>query len=187
MKITSLNIPEVLVLEPQKFGDDRGYFSEVFNQKQLIQAGADLDWVQDNHAMSRDAGTLRGLHFQLPPHAQSKLVRVVRGSIFDVAVDIRKGSPTYGEWVSATISAKAWNQILIPAGFAHGYLTLEPATEVLYKVDNYYAPDADKGLLWSDPDIAIDWPLTPTSPVLSDKDRNLPRLTNIASPFDYEA
>ena len=187
MKIQQLKIPEVLILEPSKHGDDRGYFSEVFNETTLKNAGVELGWVQDNHAMSRDKNTLRGLHFQLPPFAQSKLVRVTSGSIFDVAVDIRFGSPTYGKWVSAIISSQAWNQILVPRGFAHGYLTLEANTEVLYKVDNHYSPEADAGIIWNDSQIAIDWPLGDLVPALSEKDRNLPSFCDVSPAFEYEA
>jgi dTDP-4-dehydrorhamnose 3,5-epimerase len=178
MEIEALAIPEVRILRPRKFGDHRGFFSETYNKKALAKAGIDLDFVQDNHSLSATPGTLRGLHFQVPPMAQDKLVRVVRGAVFDVAVDIRHGSPTFGKWVGAVISAAEWNQILVPVGFAHGFLTLEPDTEVEYKVTNTYAPDCDKGIAWNDPDLAIDWPLPEglLEPVLSGKDGAQPLL-----------
>ncbi|MQX37747.1 dTDP-4-dehydrorhamnose 3,5-epimerase [Roseospira navarrensis] len=178
MEIEALDIPEVRILKPRKFGDHRGFFSETYNKNALAEAGIHLDFVQDNHSLSATPGTLRGLHFQTPPMAQDKLVRVVRGAVWDVAVDIRAGSPTYGRWVGAEISAAAWNQILVPAGFAHGFLTLTPDTEVEYKVTAFYAPDCDKGLAWDDPDLAIDWPLPAglDRPVLSEKDARQPRL-----------
>jgi len=185
MKLTPLSIPDVLLLEPKQYGDERGFFSEVYNARVFAEADLSYNWVQINHSMSREKSTLRGLHFQTPPNAQAKLIRVTRGALFDVAVDIRVGSPTFGEWVAVTLSAKAWNQVLIPAGFAHGYLTLEPDTEVVYKVDDYYAPEADSGVIWNDPDLAVDWPLDGVGPVLSAKDRALPRLAKINSPFAY--
>ncbi len=144
-----------------------------------------MNFVQDNHAFSAERGTIRGLHFQAPPYAQDKLVRVAQGSVLDVAVDIRRGSPTYGKFVSAVISAEAWNQILVPIGFAHGLCTLEPDTAVIYKVTNYYAPDHDLGLLWNDPDIGIEWPVGENEARLSDKDRRRPRLRDFDTPFDY--
>ncbi|KAA5605007.1 dTDP-4-dehydrorhamnose 3,5-epimerase [Roseospira marina] len=179
MQIEALAIPEVRVLRPRKFGDHRGFFSETYNKKALAEAGIALDFVQDNHSLSATPGTLRGLHFQIPPMAQDKLVRVVKGAVFDVAVDLRASSPTYRQWVGVTLSAEEWNQILVPIGFAHGFLTLEPDTEVEYKVTNYYAPDCDRGILWNDPDLAIDWPLPAglDAPVLSDKDGKAPRLS----------
>ena len=185
MKFTQLSIPDVLLLEPRRFDDERGFFSEVYNARDFAEADLSYDWVQINHAMSREKGTLRGLHFQMPPYAQAKLIRVTRGAVFDVAVDIRVGSPTFGEWACVILSAKAWNQVLVPKGFAHGYLTLEPETEVVYNVDDYYAPEADSGVIWNDPDLAIDWPLDGIEPVLSAKDRALPRLSEIDSPFKY--
>jgi dTDP-4-dehydrorhamnose 3,5-epimerase len=186
MDIERLAIPEVLIIKPRRFGDHRGFFSETWNRAAFREAGIDLDFVQDNHSLSAETGTLRGLHFQTPPRAQDKLVRVVRGAILDVAVDIRVGSPTYGKWVAAEISAEAWNQILVPKGFAHGFCTLTPDTEVLYKVTDLYAPDCDKGLAWDDPDLAIDWPVTPDKAVLSDKDRRHPRLADLPEAFRYE-
>ncbi len=185
MEILTLDIPEVKILKPRKFGDDRGFFSETYNKRILAEQGIELNFVQDNHAFSAERGTIRGLHFQAPPYAQDKLVRVAQGSVLDVAVDIRRGSPTYGKFVSAVISAEAWNQILVPIGFAHGLCTLEPDTVVIYKVTNYYAPDHDLGLLWNDPDIGIDWPVGENEARLSDKDRRQPRLRDFDTPFDY--
>ncbi|MDF2231035.1 dTDP-4-dehydrorhamnose 3,5-epimerase [Albimonas sp. CAU 1670] len=183
MDVEALEIPDVRILRPRKFGDHRGFFSETYNKQALAEAGIDLDFVQDNHSLSGEVGTLRGLHFQTPPFGQDKLVRVVRGAILDVAVDLRKGSPTYGKHVAAEISAEAWNQILVPIGFAHGFITLTPDVEVIYKVTNYYAPAHDKGLLWSDPALGIDWPLPPGGPILSDKDKVQPTLAEIDAPF----
>lgn len=185
MDIERLAIPEVLLIKPRRFGDHRGFFSETWNRQAFREAGIDLDFVQDNHSLSAEPGTLRGLHFQTPPRAQDKLVRVVRGAIFDVAVDIRVGSPTYGHWVGAEVSAEAWNQILVPKGFAHGFCTLTSDTEVIYKVTDLYAPDCDKGLAWDDPDLAIDWPCDPAKAVLSDKDRRHPRLADLPQYFRY--
>ena len=184
VNILALSLPEVIVLSPKKHGDSRGFFSEVYNKQALADAGIDIDFVQDNHAFSADRGTVRGLHFQTPPFAQDKLVRVVRGAIFDVAVDLRRGSATYGQHVSVVLSAEAWNQILVPIGFAHGLMTLEPNTEVVYKVSNYYSPDHDEGLLWSDPALDIPWPIPADEVLLSDKDRKQPRLSELIAPFD---
>ena len=184
MQVEHLNIPDVRLLSPRKHGDRRGFFSETYNKKALAALGIYIDFVQDNHSCSADKGTVRGLHFQTPPFAQDKLVRVARGSVFDIAVDLRQGSPTYGRHVSAVLSAQTWNQILVPIGFAHGFMTLEPDTEVIYKVSNYYAPDHDKGLLWNDPALGISWPIADAEAVLSEKDRKLPRLAELITPFD---
>lgn len=183
MQVEALEILDVKILTPKRFGDARGFFSETYNKAALAEHGLDLDFVQDNHSMSQAIGVLRGLHFQTPPFAQDKLVRVVKGRIFDVAVDIRRGSPTFGKWVGAEISADAWNQILVPAGFAHGFVTLEPDTEVIYKVTAPYAPDHDKGIAWNDPSIAIDWPLNGIEPTLSDKDTKHPALADLPPYF----
>jgi dTDP-4-dehydrorhamnose 3,5-epimerase len=183
MKAEPLAIPEVVLIETRTFADDRGSFSETWNRRAFRDAGIDAEFVQDNHAKSASAGTVRGLHYQAPPHAQGKLVRVVRGAIFDVAVDIRKGSPTYGQWVGATLSAENTHQLWVPAGFAHGYATLEDETEVLYKVTGFYAPECEGGILWNDPDLAIDWPVDTTSALLSEKDLKLPGFRDFVSPF----
>jgi len=181
MKVEPQAIPDVLLIEPARLGDARGFFSEVWSRRGLAASGLDVEFVQDNHSLSREAGVLRGLHFQRPPAAQGKLVRVVRGSILDVAVDIREGSPTYGRHVACVLSAANWQQLWVPRGFAHGFATLEPDTEVLYKVDAYYDRAADAGILWSDPALGIAWPVE--TPILSDKDRTAPRLADIAPPF----
>lgn len=181
--VERLEIPEVRVLTPKFHRDSRGFFAETYNRKAFEDAGISIEFVQDNHAFSALAGTVRGLHFQTPPFAQDKLVRVIRGSILDVAVDIRVGSPTYGKHVSAVISAEKGNQILVPAGFAHGLVTLEENTEVLYKVSNYYSPSHDKGLLWSDPALGIDWMIGQGSALLSEKDKAQPRLVELPEYF----
>lgn len=185
MQVESLAIPDVKIITPRKFGDHRGFFSETYSQPAFEKAGLDLTFVQDNHSLSAAVGVLRGLHYQMAPFAQDKLLRVVRGRIFDVAVDIRHGSPTFGQWVGAEISAEAWNQILIPIGFAHGFVTLEPNTEVLYKVTAPYAPDSEQGIAWDDPDIAVAWPLNGAAPTLSDKDTRYPRLADLPAHFTY--
>ena len=176
LTITALAIPDVKLITAPRFGDARGFFSETYNAKTLAEAGIALTFVQDNHSLSAAVGTVRGLHYQSPPFAQDKLVRVTRGRILDVAVDIRKSSPTFGQHVTAEISAAAWNQILVPAGFAHGFVTLEPDTEVVYKVTQYYAPKNDHGILWSDPALGIAWPVAPGAAMLSDKDSRHPPL-----------
>ena len=184
MDVTRLAIPEILILKPAKHGDERGFFSETYSRNALAKAGIALEFVQDNHAYSAQPGTVRGLHFQIPPRAQAKLIRVVRGAIFDVALDLRRNSPTYGRHVSAIISARDWNQILIPAGFAHGLCTLEPDTEVLYKVTDHYAPDCDRGVLWNDPALAIEWPVDPARAVVSGRDRQHPTLAELPPCFE---
>ena len=183
MNVVALDIPDVQLITPKRFSDSRGFFSEVYNARALADAGIDIVFVQDNHAFSSQTGTLRGLHFQKPPHAQTKLVRVTRGRIYDVAVDIRPGSPTYGRHVGVELSAGNWSQLLVPAGFAHGYCTLEPDTEVLYKVDAYYAPEHDAGILWSDPALAISWPVAADMAQLSDKDLRLPLFKDVGPAF----
>ncbi|MEM8739098.1 MAG: dTDP-4-dehydrorhamnose 3,5-epimerase [Planctomycetota bacterium] len=188
MQITPLAIPAVKLLQPQRFGDHRGYFAETFSLPKLADHGIDLAFVQDNESLSAQPATVRGLHFQSPPHAQDKLVRCVRGSFLDVAVDIRAGSPTFGRHVSAVLSADNGDQLLVPRGFAHGFATLEPDTVILYKVTDVYAPQCDAGVLWNDPDLAIDWqlPADAAEPVLSEKDAALPRLKDLDSPFTYD-
>ena len=187
MRVQALEIADVKVLMPVRHGDRRGFFSEVYNRRTLEAAGMAVDFVQDNHSLSAEQGTVRGLHFQVPPFAQAKLVRVVRGSVFDVAVDIRRGSPTFGRHVSVVLSAAEGNQVFVPAGFAHGLMTLEVDTEVVYKVSDYYAPDHDRGILWNDPSLGIDWPLGAPRVVLSDKDRLQPRLAEFDTPFEYRS
>jgi len=186
MQVTALDIPDVKLIEPKRFGDARGFFSETYSRRALAQAGIGLEFVQDNESLSAPVGTLRGLHFQTPPHAQDKLVRVVAGSVIDVAVDIRTGSPTFGRHVSAVLSAANGHQLLVPAGFAHGFATLEPDTHVCYKVTDYYAPRCDGGIAWDDADLGIDWRIDPATATLSDKDRKHPRLADFNSPFVYE-
>ena len=183
IQIGELSIPAVKVLVSNKHGDQRGFFSEVYSRRALAEAGIDIEFVQDNHSLSAEKGTVRGLHFQTPPFAQDKLVRVVRGSVFDVAVDLRRDSTTYGRYVSVVLSAATWNQLLVPFGFAHGFMTLEPDTEVIYKVSEYYVPEHDKGLLWNDPTFCIQWPIPEDKAVLSDKDRRHPRLAEFTTPF----
>src|ERR1700710_1066302 len=176
LQITPLGIADVKLVVPQIHRDARGFFSETWSRRGLEAARIATEFVQDNHSLSGEVGTLRGLHFQLPPHAQGKLLRVARGSVFDVAVDIRVGSPTYGQHASAILSAENWTQIWIPAGFAHGYCTLEANTEVVYKVTDYYAPDCDRGLKWDDAAIGVEWPVAPNDARLSDRDRRNPAL-----------
>jgi len=185
MGFVKLEIPQIIVFTPKTFGDNRGFFSETFNKNTWSDFGLDLEFVQDNHSLSAEKGTVRGLHFQAPPHAQDKLLRVVSGAVFDVAVDIRHGSPTFGKWVSAIISAENWNQILIPAGFAHGFCTLQPDTQVLYKVTDFYSPDHEFGIRWNDPALGIDWPVGENEAVLSDKDSQYPDLAEIGTHFSW--
>ena len=179
MQVVALAIPEVKLVTPRIFRDERGFFAETWNAADWAARGITLHFVQDNHALSRDKGTLRGLHFQRDPRAQDKLVRVVRGAILDVAVDIRRGSPTFGRHVTAVISAANFTQILVPKGFAHGYVTLEPDTEVVYKVTDVYSPADDAGLAFDDPALGIDWGVTRADAILSDKDRKLPPLSEV--------
>ena len=179
MEIEALAIPDVKLIRPKRFGDARGFFSEVYSRAALAAAGIGMEFVQDNHSRSAAVGTIRGLHFQTAPFGQDKLVRVTKGRILDVAVDLRHASPTYGKYVSAELSAENWTQILVPIGFAHGFCTLEPDTEVLYKVSNVYAPANDGGVMWNDPDLGIAWPVKAGNAVLSDKDMRLPRLRDL--------
>ena len=180
MQIETTALEGVLVLTPRRFGDARGFFSESWNRKTMAEAGIMLDFVQDNHSVSAAVNTVRGLHFQAPPHAQAKLVRCGRGRLFDVAVDIRRDSPTWGAWVGVELSAENGKQLLIPAGFLHGFATREPDTEIIYKCTDYYAPECDGAVHWDS--CGIDWGLT-GDPVLSDKDRDAPRLEDFDSPF----
>ncbi|GAW37297.1 dTDP-4-dehydrorhamnose 3,5-epimerase [Roseovarius sp. A-2] len=186
MEVEPTVLPGVVLITPLRFGDHRGFFSESYSQAKLSKAGIETEFVQDNHSLSREQGTVRGLHFQAPPHAQDKLVRCGRGALFDVAVDIRKGSPTYGQWVGHELSFENGRQLLIPAGFAHGFMTLEPDTEIVYKCSDYYAPETEGALLWSDPEIGIDWPLDNITPILSDKDAAAPVFSGFDSPFTWQ-
>jgi dTDP-4-dehydrorhamnose 3,5-epimerase len=186
MDVKTTLIPGVVVIKPSRNVDARGHFVETYNEQAFRTAGIAVSFVQDNLSFSRKRGTVRGLHFQLPPSSQAKLVCVVRGSIFDVAVDLRARSPTYGRWIAKHLTADNGEQIFIPRGLAHGFCTLEPNTEVAYKVDEYYAPECDSGLLWSDPALAIDWPITAEEAVLSDKDRKLGHFSDFMSPFRYD-
>lgn len=185
MKIERAAIPDVLLITPSKYGDARGFFSETFRADALEAWGVTHGWAQDNHAFSSAVGVLRGLHFQAPPHAQAKLIRVARGAILDVVVDLRVGSPTYGGVVTQALSAENWMQLYAPAGFAHGYCTLTPETDVLYKASHAYAPASEGGVLWNDPDLAVQWPVAPEQASLSPRDRIWPRLRDLQSPFRY--
>ena len=182
MDVKRFDIPDIVLLVPQIFGDHRGYFCETYNQKTFDAVCGSLHFIQDNQAFSRDRGTVRGLHFQTPPMAQSKLVRVLKGAVIDVAVDLRRTSKTYGRHVAVELSAKNRAQLLVPAGFAHGYCTLEPNTEIFYKVDQFYSPEHDRGLAWNDPDLAIDWPVDEDA-VLSEKDRKQPAFAQLPPYF----
>ncbi len=184
MQIEDTPIPAVKIVTPQKYGDARGFFSEVYSQRAWEKAGLHFTFVQDNHSLSRTTGTLRGLHFQSPPFAQDKLIRAVRGRILDVAVDIRRSSPTFGKHVAVELSAENWRQLLIPIGFAHGFVTLEPDVEVVYKTTAPYSAAHDRGIAWDDPAIAIDWRLPPEGPALSDKDRRWPHLKDAPEVFE---
>ena len=177
----------VQLIAPRRHGDARGWFTETYNYATFAARGIDCLFVQDNHSLSVPALTLRGLHFQVPPHGQDKLVRCIRGRIFDVAIDVRRGSPSYGRWVGAELSAENGHQLFIPVGFAHGFLTLDSDCEVTYKCSDTYAPHADGGVRWDDPAIGIAWPLPAgTTPELSEKDRALPSLADFDSPFAYD-
>lgn len=186
MLVEKTALDGVLILTPPRFGDNRGFFSESWNRAQAQAAGIAIDFVQDNHSMSREVGTVRGLHFQSPPHAQAKLVRCGRGRLFDVAVDIRKGSPTFGKWIGVELSFENGKQLLIPVGFLHGFVTREPDTEIVYKCSDYYAPDCDGAVRFDCPTIGIDWGIDAGAAVLSVKDANAPYLVDFASPFTFE-
>ena len=175
---------QIFLIRPKRFGDQRGFFAETYSRQKYLKMGIDVEFVQDNHSLSRNAGTLRGLHFQAPPHAQGKLVRCGRGAFFDVAVDIRRGSPTYGQWVGYVLSVDNGHQLYVPVGFAHGFVTLEPDSEIIYKCTDYYVPETEGALHWNDPDIGIEWPLK-GNPTLSERDAVAPLLKSFESPFIF--
>lgn len=185
LEVRTLEIPEVKVVVPKRFGDHRGFFSETYNQALFQEAGIGAQFIQDNHSLSEMKGTVRGLHYQEPPFAQAKLVRVLRGKIIDVAVDIRVGSPTFKKWVSVELSAENGAQIYVPRGFLHGFATLTPNAEIAYKVDNYYSAECDGSVAWNDPQLAIDWGIDPNQTIVSDKDAKAPKLAEFESPFSY--
>ena len=174
----------LILISATRYGDHRGFFAETYSRHKYSELGIDVEFVQDNHSLSRGVGTLRGLHFQSPPHAQAKLIRCGRGAIFDVAVDIRRGSPTYGAWEGYELSAENGEQLYVPVGFAHGFVTLEPDSEIVYKCSDYYAPETEGAILWNDPEIGINWP-TDTAPILSDKDAVAHLLSELESPFIF--
>lgn len=186
MHIEKTNLPGCVVLLPKRHGDARGFFSESWNKARMDDAGLRYDFVQDNHSMSAQQGTVRGLHYQSPPYAQAKLVRCGRGRLRDVAVDIRKGSPTFGHWVAQELSFENGKQLLVPRGFLHGFVTLEPNTEIIYKCDNYYSPECDGAIRFDDPDLGIEWGIAHDQAVLSPKDAAAPLMRDFVSPFDYE-
>jgi dTDP-4-dehydrorhamnose 3,5-epimerase len=185
LDVADTAIPEVKRLVPRRFADLRGFFAETWNAGRMRAAGLDFAFVQDNHSYSAAAGTVRGLHYQSPPMAQAKLVRVARGAVRDIAVDIRRGSPTYGAWVAEELSAENGAQLLIPRGFLHGFITLVPDTDVLYKVDAPYAPECDGAVRFDDPDLAVDWGIDPARAVLSEKDARAPFFRDFVTPFVY--
>lgn len=185
MKVIKTKLPGVKIIEPRVFKDHRGFFMESFNARKFKEHGFDLDFVQNNHSLSIDKDVIRGLHYQLNPMAQTKLVRVITGAIYDVAVDIREGSPTFGEWVGVTLNEDNHRMLLVPKGFAHGFCTLEPHTHVEYKVDAYYSADHDRGIIWNDLNLAIDWPTS--NPILSEKDAIQPSLKNAEMNFQYQS
>ena len=185
MQVLTTELPGVLIIEPDRFGDARGFFSESWNRRRMAGHGVEIDFVQDNHSLSMEPGTLRGLHFQTPPHAQAKLVRCGRGAFMDVVADIRHGSPTYGRWLGVDLSFENGRQLLVPEGFLHGFVTRQPETEIIYKCSDYYAPDCDAAVRFDDPDLAIDWGLD-GPPILSDKDAAAPRLRDLPAYFTWE-
>jgi dTDP-4-dehydrorhamnose 3,5-epimerase len=185
MNFETLDIPEVILIAPKKIGDSRGYFMETFRQALFDEHVGDVAFVQDNQSLSAEVGTVRGLHFQLDPKAQGKLVRCIAGALLDVAVDIRRGSPTYGRHVAVELTAENGRQLWVPPGFAHGFCTLAPNTEISYKVTNYYSAEHDRGLLWNDPELGINWPVDADKAALSDKDRKQPSLSALGPAFTY--
>ena len=183
MKIERLTVPDLILVTPPRFGDARGFFSEVFNAPRFAEAGIDMPFIQDNQSLSQERGVVRGLHCQVAPHPQGKLVRCTRGAIWDVAVDARRGSPTFGQWAAAELSAENWAQLWVPPGFLHGFCTLQGDTEVIYKVTDIYDRASERGVLWNDPDLALPWPVSESEAVLSDKDRILPRWADTPALF----
>lgn len=186
MHIEQTKLPGVLILTPKRHSDNRGFFSECWNSRTYAENGIEIDFVQDNHSFNNEVGVIRGMHFQAPPHSQIKLVRCGHGLLYDVVVDVRVGSPTYGEWIGGELSFENGRQMLVPHGCLHGFMTLTPNTEIIYKCSDYYAPSADGGVRFDDPDIGIDWPLGQITPILSEKDQNAPLLKDFKSPFTYE-
>lgn len=183
MIVDETGLPGVLLITPKRFGDDRGFFSESWSKRAFADIGVNVEFVQDNHSLSGARGTVRGLHFQSPPHAQAKLVRCGRGRIFDVAVDVRRGSPTYGNWFGTDLSFENGKQLFVPAGFLHGFMTLEPDSEIIYKCSDFYAPECDGAVRWDS--CGIEWPLADIEPALSEKDAAAPGLAAFETPFDY--
>jgi dTDP-4-dehydrorhamnose 3,5-epimerase len=181
MECVETDLPGVKLITPKKFGDHRGFFSEVYKRGVLSGCGVGMEFVQDNHSLSAEKGVVRVLHYQLPPKAQDKLIRVIRGAILDVAVDIRRGSPTFGKWTAMELSALNWRQLFVPIGFAHGFVTLEPNTEVIYKVSDYYSPEHERGVAWDDPDLSVAWGIEASAAILSDRDRKHARLRDVAA------
>lgn len=186
LKVSELDIPDVKLVMPKRLSDSRGFFSETYTKQRFADAGIDISFVQDNHSLSYKRGTIRGLHYQSPPFDQAKLVRVIRGSIIDVAVDVRKGSPYYGKWVRVELNADSPAQIFIPSGFLHGFATLEDNTEIAYKVDAYYSAECDGSVIWNDQTLCIDWSIPAGTETVSEKDQNAPKFLNFDSPFVYE-
>lgn len=184
MKVEETALPGVMILTPTRHGDARGFFSESWNRQRMRDAGIDIDFVQDNHSLSAKTGTMRGLHFQSPPHAQAKLVRCGKGALYDVAVDIRRGSPTYGQWVGVDLSFENGRQLLVPAGFLHGFVTRVPDTEIIYKCSDYYSPECDGAVHWDS--CGINWDIDAADILLSEKDAKAPKLDDFDSPFIWE-
>ena len=185
MIFKDLQIPGLKLFTPKKFYDERGFFSETYNSSLFEENGSKIKFVQDNHSLSVEKWTIRGFHYQIPPYAQDKLVRVISGAILDIAIDIRRDSPTFGKYVEVELTASSWSQFLVPIGFAHGFVTLSDNTEVLYKVSNFYSPSHDRGIYWEDPTLNIQWPMKNHEALVSEKDKKLPLLDEIISPFGF--
>lgn len=181
MQFIKTKLEGVFLIKPQVFEDERGFFLESYSQKEFEKQGIDANFVQDNHSKSVKKGVLRGLHFQSPPYTQSKLLRVIKGSVYDVVLDLRKNSPTFGQWEGFTLSAENFDMLYVPKGFAHGFCTLEDDTEFLYKTDEFYVPESEGGIIWNDPDLKIDWPVE--NPILKERDKNWPEFKTFNSPF----